>query len=153
MKDSIRPLMQPHLTGLPRGPHGLARELVTGSQRQRLLYAMTVVVAEKGYIATTVAHVTTRAGVSRKTFYEMFADKEECFIAAADTGRELMVKRLEASFARSSAQALMVIAGTKNNSRIGNTAFNWSRFARLLAKNWGLNARNDPSATKATMNR
>ncbi|MEV6207876.1 TetR/AcrR family transcriptional regulator [Kitasatospora sp. NPDC051914] len=79
---------------------------MTGSQRQRLLYAMTVVVAEKGYIATTVAHVTARAGVSRKTFYEMFADKEECFIAAADTGRELMVKRLEASFVRSSARSL-----------------------------------------------
>lgn len=110
MTDSIRPLLQPNLTDLPRGPHGLARELVTGSQRQRLLYAMTVVVAEKGYIASTVADVTARAGVSRKTFYELFADKEECFIAAADTGRELMVKRLEASFARSSAQSLSPVA-------------------------------------------
>ncbi|WP_432076388.1 TetR/AcrR family transcriptional regulator [Streptomyces wuyuanensis] len=110
MKDSFRPLLQPSLTDLPRGPHGLARELVAGSQRQRLLYAMTVVVAEKGYVAATVADVTARAGVSRKTFYELFADKEECFVAAADKGRELTVKRLEASFARSSAQSLTPVA-------------------------------------------
>ncbi|WP_113704468.1 TetR/AcrR family transcriptional regulator [Nonomuraea lactucae] len=110
MKDSINPLLQPNLSGLPRGPHGLARELVTGSQRQRLLYAIVVAVADKGYIAATVGDVTARAGVSRKTFYELFADKEQCFIAAADTGRELMVKRLEASFARSSAQSLAPVA-------------------------------------------
>ncbi|MGW1614064.1 TetR/AcrR family transcriptional regulator [Streptomyces sp. NPDC002285] len=110
MREPIWPLLQPSLTDLPRGPHGLARERVTGSQRQRLLYAMTVVVAEKGYIAATVADVTARAGVSRKTFYELFGDKEECFIAAAETGRELMVKRLGASFARSSAQSLSRVA-------------------------------------------
>ncbi|MER5462441.1 TetR/AcrR family transcriptional regulator [Streptomyces sp. NPDC002668] len=117
MTESIRPLLQPSLTDLPRGPHGLARERVTGSQRQRLLYAMTVVVAEKGYTAATVADVTARAGVSRKTFYELFADKEECFIAAADTGRELMVKRLEASFVRSSAQSLSPLATLRASIR------------------------------------
>ncbi|MHB9856352.1 TetR/AcrR family transcriptional regulator [Streptomyces krungchingensis] len=106
MREPIRPLLQPSLTDLPRGPHGLARELVTGSQRQRLLYAMIVAVADKGYTAATVADVTARAGVSRKTFYELFTDKEACFIAAADTGRELMIRRLEASFARSSAHSL-----------------------------------------------
>lgn len=125
MTESIRPLLKPSLTGLPRGPHGLARELVTGSQRQRLLYAMTVVVADKGYTAATVADVTARAGVSRKTFYELFADKEECFIAAADTGRELMVKRLEASFARSSARSLSPVATLRASIRA---------FLRLIAE-------------------
>ena len=45
---------------------------------------MAETVAAKGYAATTVADVVARAGVSRKTFYEHFADREECFLAAYD---------------------------------------------------------------------
>ena len=43
-----------------------------------MLDAIAVAVAEKGYAATTVGDVVSGAGVSRKTFYEHFADKEEC---------------------------------------------------------------------------
>jgi AcrR family transcriptional regulator len=56
-----------------------------------MLTAISEAVAEKGYAATTVADVVGRAGVSRKTFYEHFSDKEECFIAAWDTGVELLI--------------------------------------------------------------
>jgi AcrR family transcriptional regulator len=76
---------------LPRGPHGLAREEVLASQRGRMLTAISEAVAQKGYAATTVADVVGRAGVSRKTFYEHFSDKEECFIAAWDTGVALLI--------------------------------------------------------------
>jgi len=71
---------------LPRGPHRLAREVIEASQRGRLLDAMAEVVAEKGYAATSVADVIANAGVSRRTFYEHFRDKEDCFLAAYDTG-------------------------------------------------------------------
>ena len=54
------------------------------ARRQRLTAAMMRVVGEKGYTAVSVADVVARAGVSRRTFYEHFADKEECFIAAYD---------------------------------------------------------------------
>jgi AcrR family transcriptional regulator len=118
MEEPIQPLLRPSLTDLPRGPHGLARELVAGSQRQRLIHAIIMVVAGKGYIATTVADVTGRAGVSRKTFYEHFADKEECFAAAARTGRELMIKRLEASFSRSASRSLDPIATLRASIRV-----------------------------------
>lgn len=76
---------------LPRGPHRLAREVIEASQRGRLLDAMAEVVAEKGYAATTVADVIGRAGVSRRTFYEYFRDKETCFLDAYDTGVEIML--------------------------------------------------------------
>jgi AcrR family transcriptional regulator len=76
---------------LPRGPHHLAREEVMASQRGRMLDAMAHVVAERGYGATTVAHVIEHAGVSRKTFYEHFRDKEECFLAAFETGVEVLL--------------------------------------------------------------
>lgn len=81
---------------LPRGPHQLDREVVLASQRGRLLEAMARVVAEKGYGATTVADVIGRAGVSRKTFYEHFRDKEACFLAAYDTVVELLLDALRA---------------------------------------------------------
>lgn len=76
---------------LPRGPHRLAHEEVMASQRGRMLDAIAQAVAARGYAATTVADVIGRAGVSRKTFYEHFADKEACFTAAYDAGVEVLV--------------------------------------------------------------
>lgn len=79
---------------LPRGRHSLTREAVAASQRARLLDAMSEVVATKGYAATAVADVVARAGVSRRTFYELFADKEECFFAAYDSGVEFLLQQI-----------------------------------------------------------
>jgi AcrR family transcriptional regulator len=59
---------------------------IASSQRARLLAAMATVVAERGYAATTVADVVRAAGVSRSTFYELFASKEACFIDAYRQG-------------------------------------------------------------------
>ena len=69
---------------LPRGPHGLTREQVQASQRQRILDAVLDVVGERGYAAATVADVTTVAGVSRTTFYEQFRNKLDAFLNAYD---------------------------------------------------------------------
>jgi AcrR family transcriptional regulator/DNA-binding MarR family transcriptional regulator len=59
----------------------------------RILAAMAEVSSERGAGAVTVAHVVARAGVSRRTFYDLFADREECFLAAFEdaTGRVLAV--------------------------------------------------------------
>lgn len=67
---------------LPRGRHGLPRELVQQSQRERLLAAMVRVTAAKGYAATSVADVLEASGVGRETFYELFEDKQACFLVA-----------------------------------------------------------------------
>jgi AcrR family transcriptional regulator len=69
---------------LPKGPHDLTREQVEGSQRQRILDAVLDMAGEHGYAAMTVAHVTTAAGISRTTFYEQFANKQEAFLTAYD---------------------------------------------------------------------
>jgi AcrR family transcriptional regulator len=81
----------PTIPGLPNGYTGLPRELVEASQRQRLLHGVTVTVAEKGYGLTTIADITARAGVSKKTFYEHFPDKQACFLAAHDVGCQAML--------------------------------------------------------------
>ncbi len=65
-----------------KGPHGLTREQVQASQRQRLLDAALDVVGEYGYAAATVADITTAAGVSRTTFYEQFRNKMDAFLTA-----------------------------------------------------------------------
>ena len=52
----------------------------TNLHKQRLLAAMAEVITQKGYAATTVADVVAAARVSRRTFYEHFADKQACFL-------------------------------------------------------------------------
>jgi AcrR family transcriptional regulator len=82
-------------TVLPRGRHAASRQVVWESQRERLLAAMADAVAGKGYARVAVADVIERAGVSRKTFYEQFANKEECFLAAYETGVDLLLDGIE----------------------------------------------------------
>ena len=62
--------------------NGLARERVSEIQRARVLTAMAEVAGELGAGDVAVAHVVERAGVSRRTFYELFEDREACFLAA-----------------------------------------------------------------------
>ena len=76
---------------LPRGRHGLPRELVERSQRERLLAAVVRVTATKGYEATTVADILGEAGVGRESFYELFDDKLDCMVAA----HKVLVDNLE----------------------------------------------------------
>jgi len=70
-----------HLDQLRGGKHGLTPEQVASSQRDRVQAAMRDLVAKHGYRDVAVAAVLRHAGVSRKTFYELYAGKEECFVA------------------------------------------------------------------------
>jgi AcrR family transcriptional regulator len=65
-----------------------ARETSTSITRARILEAMARVAAERGYPRATIADVVKTAGVSRRTFYEQFKDKEDCFVEAYRTGCE-----------------------------------------------------------------
>jgi AcrR family transcriptional regulator len=65
-----------------REEHG--REQVSDIQRGRIISAMVAVASEWGVGHATVARVVTRSGVSRRTFYEHFIDREGCFLAAFD---------------------------------------------------------------------
>jgi AcrR family transcriptional regulator len=66
------------------GRHGLSREQVVESQRERLLAAVVEVVAARGYGATKVAAIARRASVSSRDFYAIFDSKEACFLAALE---------------------------------------------------------------------
>lgn len=88
MSDNTEDLRQ---WRLPRGRHGLPRELVERSQRERLLAAVVRVTATKGYESTTVGDILGEAGVGRETFYELFDDKLDCMLAA----HKILVDALE----------------------------------------------------------
>ncbi len=85
---------------LPRGSHGLDRELVAASQRTRLLDAVGRAVADKGYSGATIDDIVRAAGVSKMTFYQHFRDKEDCFVAAYQAAGEELFERVRAANTR-----------------------------------------------------
>ena len=88
----------PELARLPPGRHGLPREFVAHNQRERLIAGIAEAIAENGYSGTTIAHITRHAAVSRRTFYEHFASKDECFVAAYDTVMAELRERVAQAF-------------------------------------------------------
>lgn len=83
---------------LPRGRHGLPRAFVIRNQRERLLDSMAEMVSSVGYHTLTVTDVTTHAGVSRRTFYDLFTDKEACFLAAYEWCVDRLLDRVLAAY-------------------------------------------------------
>jgi AcrR family transcriptional regulator len=75
---------------LPRGRHGLSREFIAEHQRERLIGAIAVSLDEHGYDSTTVAAISSQAGVSKSDFYRHFASKDECFFSAYDEAVEAL---------------------------------------------------------------
>ena len=81
----------------PSGARKLPSDLVSAVQRERLIAAMLKAAAELGYRQATVQDVIDRAGVSRPTFYEHFANKEDCFLAAFDATAARLRERIDAA--------------------------------------------------------
>ena len=83
---------------LPHGPQGLDRETVARHQRVRLYGAMIEAVGANGYAGTSVSQLIELAGVSRRTFYELFANKQECFLATYDIIAARGIKRVTEAY-------------------------------------------------------
>jgi AcrR family transcriptional regulator/DNA-binding MarR family transcriptional regulator len=90
-------------TATPRrrsGSSRLSRGRVTEIQRSRMLAAALSAVEEVGYSRMTVAQVISRAKVSRKTFYDVFADREDCFLAALEQAVTQAGRHVKEAYAR-----------------------------------------------------
>jgi AcrR family transcriptional regulator len=96
-ESSVR-AVSPLYQRLPRGPHHMAPTEVTRNQRIRMHGAMVEAVAADGYEGTSVKQVIGLAGVSRRSFYEQFANKEECFLATFDLIVARMAKRVNKAY-------------------------------------------------------
>jgi len=81
-----------------RGDGGLARVQVAQIQRSRILAAMFELASEKGVANVSVADVVKRSGVSRRTFYEIFVDREDCFLAAFDDALGFISSRVAEAY-------------------------------------------------------
>jgi AcrR family transcriptional regulator len=79
---------------LPRGRHALAPDEVLRDQRERLLAAVPMVAAERGYEAMSVADIVKAAAVSRNAFYKNFRDKQDCVATAHELGHERLFEVL-----------------------------------------------------------
>jgi AcrR family transcriptional regulator len=87
---------QPHQ--LPPGRHGLPRGFIVRNQRERILDAVADVTSLAGYSAMSVEDIIVTAGVSRRTFYDHFKDKQEAFLAAYDAVVAQLVTRVQDAF-------------------------------------------------------
>lgn len=89
----------PHATGAGRiVDRDGARGRVADFQRGRMIAALVAVAAERSVAQVTVAHIVARSGVSRRTFYEHFEDREACFLAAFEEAVRLGTKRVQPAF-------------------------------------------------------
>ncbi len=89
-------------------------------QRARMIAALVEVAGERGVGGITVGRIVGRSGVSRRTFYELFEDREDCFLAAFDLSVERGAQRAIPAFrapgtwrerVRAGLQALLVYLG------------------------------------------
>ena len=83
---------------LPKGPHGITATGVAHHQRIRMHGAMIEAIATRGYRNTSVKHVIGLAGVSRRAFYEQFANKEDCFLETFDLIVNRGAKRISQAY-------------------------------------------------------
>jgi len=81
--------------GAPDEQRAARRKRDRAQQRVAIALAMVDAVAVKGYRETTVADVIERAQLSRKTFYEHFSNKEDCFLQTYDEISSRAVRRME----------------------------------------------------------
>jgi AcrR family transcriptional regulator len=85
------------LDQLPAGRHGLPRSFVVSNQRERILSAVAYVSSAASYGEMSVEDIIVTAGVSRRTFYEHFSNKEDVFLAAYDAVASRLVERVVAA--------------------------------------------------------
>jgi len=83
---------------LPRGKHALSRASVASNQRARIIDALAQTCAAKGYRAVTVEDIVVYAGVSRRTFYDLFAGKQECFLDAYELVMDRVLAAVEEAY-------------------------------------------------------
>ena len=83
---------------LPPGRHGLSRSFVAQNQRERILTAVADVTSAASYAEMTVEDIIVTAGVSRRTFYEHFENKEQAFLAAYDEASARLLAAVRAAY-------------------------------------------------------
>jgi len=109
LESRPRAVRAPHQ--LPPGRHGLARSFVARNQRERILAAVAQVASSRGYGAMSVQDIVREAGVSRRTFYEQFKNKDQAFLAAYDGSSALLIASIRRALEAESTPETKISAG------------------------------------------
>ena len=119
LSESAEPLADVPRRRLPRGKAALPPEVVVATQRRRLLRAVAEVAGTKGFSEMTVADLCAQAGVGRRSFYELFKDKHDCYLAAYRINAQVLVEA-----ARSEWEA--------PGDPLDRMPYGWSAYLRVL---------------------
>lgn len=84
----------PPRPAVPRGRHAPPLEVRLAQQRERLFDAAASVFATTGYADASAESISRAAGMSKATFYEHFANKEECILALFDAAYQVLLSRI-----------------------------------------------------------
>jgi AcrR family transcriptional regulator len=95
----------------PPGRQPLSREFISQHQRARIIAALAEETAVRGYRSVTVADIVSRAGIARNTFYDNFASKEDCFLAAQEDAVDEALGRVRDAAAEHESWPARVNAG------------------------------------------
>jgi AcrR family transcriptional regulator len=86
----MAPGSSPAVDSMKAAEHTVRRQ----AKRARLLAAMADSIARRGFRASTVGEVVRLARTSRRTFYEHFADREDCLLALFERTAEEMLSQI-----------------------------------------------------------
>ena len=102
-------------SSIPRGRHAPPLEVRLERQRARLFAAAAAVFARVGYAEASAEAISREAGMSKATFYEHFANKEECILALFDAaGRRVR----EAVAAATGGEGAAAVIGSTPEERV-----------------------------------
>ncbi len=102
------------VASIPRGRHAPPLEVRRELQRERLFDAAAIVFARQGYADASAESISREAGMSKATFYEHFANKEECVIALFDRAVGFVLSAMaEAAGSAGEDPAARMTAGTR----------------------------------------
>lgn len=104
---------------LPTGAHGLTREEVELDQRERLRSAMVELIAQRGYPAVRILDLTQLAHVSRPTFYNLYADKEELLLSAYEDIAGRTTQKVAVAFAEGESEEESLLLGLHAFAELG----------------------------------
>jgi len=94
---------------LPRGRHGLPHEYVVLHQRRRILRAVGELMADVGYTDLSIEMILRHSGVSRRTYYDHFADKEAGAMAYFDTVTGALFAAIDSSLSGAAAESMSAL--------------------------------------------
>lgn len=114
---------------LARGVNRLPTEVVLASQQSRIVAGTANAIAAKGYASASVADIIAFAGVSRTTFYQLYKDKESCFLACFEALADSHYEAVEKALAEPLPHPMRLIGGLQ--AYLGRVDAN-AQFARAF---------------------